>query len=156
MHFIVFSSSSLFVKQTRSYRHCDSGFKEWDSMLYNGEVKWSEVAQLCPTLCDSVNCSLPGSSIHGIFQAGVLEWDAISFSRGSSLPRDWTWVSCIVGRRLNIWATREVQLPLSPSNRDLACTQTICWTETNKVDSECTEGINAKKIKSSLFRHFSK
>ena len=41
-----------------------------------------EVAQLCPTLCDPVDCSLPGSSIHGIFQARVLEWVAISFSRG--------------------------------------------------------------------------
>ena len=43
-----------------------------------------EVAQLCPTLCDPMDCSPPGSSIHGIFQARVLEWAAISFSRGSS------------------------------------------------------------------------
>jgi len=43
----------------------------------------SEVAQLCPTLCDPdpMDCSLPGSSVHGIFQARVLEWGAISFSR---------------------------------------------------------------------------
>ena len=40
----------------------------------------SEVAQLCPTLSDPMDCSLPGSSIHGIFQAGVLEWNAIAFS----------------------------------------------------------------------------
>ena len=40
----------------------------------------SEVAQLCPTLCDPMDCSLPGSSIHGIFQARVLEWGAIAFS----------------------------------------------------------------------------
>ena len=44
----------------------------------------SEVAQSCPTLCDPVDCSLPGSSVHGILQARVLEWVAISFSRGSS------------------------------------------------------------------------
>ena len=44
----------------------------------------SEVTQLCLTLCNPVDCSLPGSSIHGIFQARVLEWVAISFSRGSS------------------------------------------------------------------------
>ena len=44
----------------------------------------SEVAQSCPTLCDPMGCSLPGSSVHGIFQATVLEWVAISFSRGSS------------------------------------------------------------------------
>ena len=68
----------------------------------------SEVAQLCLTLCYPMDHSLPCSSIHGIFQARVLEWGAISFSRGSSQPRDWTWVSCIVGRRFTIWATREV------------------------------------------------
>ena len=45
-----------------------------------------EVAQMCPTLCDPVDWSPPGSSIHGIFQARVLEWVAISFSRGSSWP----------------------------------------------------------------------
>ena len=59
----------------------------------------SEVIQLCPTLCDSMNCSLLGSSVHGILQARVLEWVAISFFRGSSRPRDQTWVSHIVGRR---------------------------------------------------------
>ena len=49
-----------------------------------------EVAQSCPTLCYPMGCSLPGSSVHGIFQARVLEWVAISFSRGSSQPRDQT------------------------------------------------------------------
>ena len=48
----------------------------------------SEVAQSCPTLCDPMDCSLSGSSVHGIFQARVLEWIAISFSRGSSRPRN--------------------------------------------------------------------
>ena len=66
-----------------------------------------EVAQSCPTLCNPVDCSLPGSSVHGIFQARVLELVAISFSRRASQPRDWTWVSRIVGRRFTIWATRE-------------------------------------------------
>ena len=50
------------------------------------EVKWSEVAQSCPTLLDPMDHSLSGSSVHGIFQARVLEWTAISFSRGSSNP----------------------------------------------------------------------
>ena len=67
-------------------------------------MKWSEVAQLCPTLCDPMDCSLPGSSVHGIFQAIVLEWIAISFSRGSSQPRDRTRVSRIVDRRFTVWA----------------------------------------------------
>ena len=61
----------------------------------------SEVAQSCLTLCDAVDCTPPGSSVHGILQARILEWVAISFSRGSSQPRDRTRVSCIAGRRFN-------------------------------------------------------
>ena len=68
----------------------------------------SQVTQSCPTLWDPMDCSLPGSSLHGILQVGVLEWVAIAFSRGSSQPRDWTRVSCIPGRRFNLWATGEV------------------------------------------------
>ena len=64
--------------------------------------KESEVAQSCPALCDPMDCSLPGSSVHGIFQARVLEGGATAFSRGSSQPRDQTWVSRIVGRRFTI------------------------------------------------------
>ena len=55
-----------------------------------------------------MDCSLPGSSIHGVFQARILEWVAISFSRRSSWPRDWTQVFLIVGRRFTVWTTREV------------------------------------------------
>ena len=54
-----------------------------------------------------MDCSLPGSPVHRIFQARVLEWVAISFSRGCSQPRDWTRVSRTAGRRFTIWATRE-------------------------------------------------
>ena len=50
--------------------------------------------QLCLTLCDPVDCSLAGSSVHGVLQARILEWVAILFSKGSSRPRDQTWVSC--------------------------------------------------------------
>ena len=66
------------------------------------------VTQLYLTLCDPMDCSPPGSSIHGIFQVKVLEWIAIGFSRGSSQPRDGTWVSRIVGRRFTVWANREL------------------------------------------------
>ena len=65
------------------------------------------VAQSRPTLCNPVDCSPPSSSVHGILQARVLEWVAISFSRGSSRPRDRTQVSRIAGRCFNLWATRE-------------------------------------------------
>ena len=67
--------------------------------------QWSEVAQWCLTLCDPTDCSLPGSSVHGIFQAIVLELIAISFSRGSSQPRDQTQVSLIIDRRFTVWTT---------------------------------------------------
>jgi len=54
----------------------------------------SEVAQSCPTLCELMDHSLPGSVVHGIFQARILEWAAIAFSWGSSQPRDRTRVHC--------------------------------------------------------------
>ena len=62
----------------------------------------SEVAQPCLTLCDPVNCSPPGSSIHGILQARILEWVATSFSRASSRHKDRTQVSRIAGRRFHL------------------------------------------------------
>ena len=55
-------------------------------------------AESYPTLCDLRDCSPPVSSVHGILQAGILEWVAMPFFRGSSWPRDGTWVSCIAGR----------------------------------------------------------
>ena len=67
----------------------------------------SESAQSCLTLCYPMDCSPPGSSVHGIFLARILEWVAIYFSRGSSQPRDQTQVSCIAGRYFNLCATRE-------------------------------------------------
>ena len=56
-----------------------------------------------------MDCSLPGSSLHGILQPRILQWFAISFSRGSSKLSDWTPVSRIPGRRFNLWATTEAQ-----------------------------------------------
>ena len=63
----------------------------FDTHLYIRKVKVL-VTQSCPTLCDPMDCSLPGSSVHGFLQARILEWVAIPFSRGSSQPRDETWV----------------------------------------------------------------
>ena len=84
-----------------------------DAAAANQYKQWvSEVAQSCPTLFDPMDCSLPGSSVHGIFQARVPKWVAIAFSRGSSRPRDQTQVFHIAGRHFTIWATRE-----APKNR---------------------------------------
>ena len=67
------------------------------------------IAQSCPALCNSMDCGLSGSSIHGILQARVLEWVAIPVFRGSSQPKDWTQFSCFAGRFFTVWVTGEAQ-----------------------------------------------
>ena len=68
-------------------------------ILYKCKQIWlCLITQLCPTLCNSMDCSPPGSSVQEIFRARLLEWVAISFSRGSSQPEDQTHVSCNAGR----------------------------------------------------------
>ena len=66
----------------------------------------------CPflPLCNPMDCSLPGSSVHGVLQARILEWVTMSFSRGSSWPRDWTQVTRIAGRLFTVWATWEAHI----------------------------------------------
>ena len=75
--------------------------------VWERERERERVAQSCLTLCNPMDYSPGGSSVHGILQARILEWVAIPFSRGSSRPRDRTRVSCIAGRFFTIWATRE-------------------------------------------------
>ena len=72
--------------------------------------EWVKVTQSFPILCDPIDYSPPGSSVHGILQARILQWVAICFSRGSSWHRDWTQVSYIAGRLFIFWASREVVL----------------------------------------------
>ena len=122
---------SCCLKETNVW--CLEKISKWGQFLFPLESE-SEVTQSCLTLCDLVDCSLqsssvhgilqarilewvaisfsrgssqPSSSVHGILQARILEWVAISFSRGSSQPTDRTRVSRIGGRRFNLWATRE-------------------------------------------------
>ena len=96
-------------------------------------LKWSEVAQSCPTLCSPVDFSPPASSVHGILQARILEWVAISFSRGSSRPRDRTQVSRIAGRHFLLNSCKSNFL-LKGSNIfsyaywiDVFLIQCFCW-----------------------------
>ena len=86
--------------------------KQYHRGLYKISKMKVLVAQCGLTLCDPMDYSSPGSSTHGIFQARILEWVAVSFSRGYSTPRNWTQAPRIAGRFFTIWATRESQ----PSN----------------------------------------
>ena len=69
--------------------------------------EWMCVLCCVQIFYDPMDCSPPGSSVLGILQARILEWVAISFSRGSFQPRDWTRVSCIAGKFFTAWATGE-------------------------------------------------
>ena len=84
---------------------CTSGVNlpppPWALFLSQGVCVCS-IAQSCPTLCNVMDCSLPGSSVHGTLQARILEWVAIPSSRGSSQPRDRTQVTSIAGRFFTI------------------------------------------------------
>ena len=106
------------------------------SRLWTSEVKWSEVAQSCPTLCDLMDCSPPGSSIHGILQARVLEWGATSFSRGSSWPRDRTQVSHIAGRCFNLWATWEGMSYSSIHSHNAKIKKRIFWYRMQSLEKQ--------------------
>ena len=77
--------------------------------------------------CNPIDCSLPGSSVHRIHQARILEWVAVSFSRGSFWPRNWTQVSCIAGRLFTDGATRETRLPLLTTSSPFLPLQYILW-----------------------------
>ena len=81
------------VENEAGGQKCGQNVVHWSSEV---EV---EVTQSCLSLCHPMDCSIPGFSVHGILQARILEWFTISFSRGSSQPRDWIWVSHIGGRQ---------------------------------------------------------
>ena len=87
----------MFTKVEIKYLEC------WFFLWVLNRTKWSAVARSCPTLCDSIDCSLPGSSVHGIFQAIVLEWIAISFSGDPNPGLEPG--SPTVGRCFTVWAT---------------------------------------------------
>ena len=72
------------------------------------------VAQSCLTLCNPMDCSPPGSSVHGFLQARILAWVAIPFFRGSSQRKDRTRVTCNLGRFFTVWATSNSCLLLYP------------------------------------------
>ena len=81
----------------------------WVKMILNREIGMCiKLPQSCLTLCNPMDDSPPGFSVHWILQARILEWFAMSSSRGSSRPRDHAHVSCIAGRFFSIWVTRSL------------------------------------------------
>ena len=109
------------------------------------------VAQLGPTLWDSMDYTVPDSCVHGIFQARILKWVAISFFRRSSPPRDWTQVSHTVGRRFTIWATREGTISVEAEGKCLVV-QVIgnalgkCQFAIDTGDMTCLESPSAEDV----------
>ena len=110
------------------------------------------VTQSCPTLCDHMYCSWPGSSVHGIFQTRILVWLAVPSSRGSSQIRDQTQVSCIAGRFFTSWATMEAPeiLLISISICHLVLAPLVredwCWSwNSNTLATRCEELTHLKR-----------
>ena len=119
------------------------------------------VAQLCQTLCNTMDCSLPGYSVHGILQARVLEWVAIPFSRESSQLRGQTWISHIVSRFFTLshqgsplssqsypilWLRIEIQrLPL------VVQWLKLCTPNAGGLDSNSDQGTRPHAVTQSLF-----
>ena len=107
---------------------------------------YCSVTQSCPTLCDLMGFSLPSFSVHGIFQARILEWVAIPFSRASSQPRDQTQVSCIAGKILYL-------LRYLGSPRELVTEYSQPWREARRRCWESTEK-NGNPFLGSSWQHF--
>ena len=116
--------------------------KSWDDLEYKGNVlKFyvNNVSFYIRALCDPMDWSLPGSSVHGILQARTVEWVAVPFSRGSSQFRDQTQVSCIAGRFFTVWVTKVAYI------RDgLSLNSSVFSGSLN----QCPENAAAKSLKS--------
>ena len=98
-------TTALSSKRTCSViKICSRMFRRW----------WWFSCSVVSNSCNPMDCSPPGSSVHGISQARVLEWVATSFSRGSSRPRDQTQVSCIASGFFTIWATGKLRMFRTP------------------------------------------
>ena len=103
-------TADLFLLLNNKYRQTWEVLRTWfqtTAMKYWHQACLLEHVQSCWTLCDPMDCSPPGSPVHGIFPARILEWVTIPFSRGSSWLRDHTCISCTGSQVLYRWATRK-------------------------------------------------
>ena len=133
-------------------------------LIYVDKKERKIPAHLYPNLCDPMDCSPPGASVHGILQARTLKRVAIPFSRGSSQLRDWSQVSCIAGRFFTIWATRKGSVLVSNVmvGKDMLEKQDIpswFWTDSTVrryTSLSSSESIYWSKVKSLCLREQSK
>ena len=129
------------------WRHLEEGSLHFESE----SVSHSVVSD-----CDTMDCSPPGSSVHlqvRILQVRILEWVTIPFSRGSSWPRDWTWISCNVGRFFTIWVCEKVPV-CEKAHPTLCCKQLGLWGDTVMATDRwtMTSGVGAPGRQYSLKR----
>ena len=113
---LLFQHLGIYLQPQQGAAGCWAEDKPWhppgsgQRLTISSPKSESEVTQLCLTVWDPMDCSPPGSSIYGIFQARILEWVVIFFSRESSWPRDRTHISHIAGRLFTLWVTKESHL----------------------------------------------
>ena len=109
------------------------------------------VARSCPILRNAMDCSLPGSYVHGIFQERILEWVAISFSRGSFHLRDQTHISCIGRQVLYYWTTWDAPLALLPGH--ISKTQLSLWSIMSQFPWQTSIGSPLPYLNAAVFLH---
>ena len=120
-------------------------------------------APLCPTLCNPMDCSPPGSSTHGFSQAWILEWVAISYSRESSWPKDWTHISCVswIGRWvLYLSATWEAHCSKKTKKQrnkinyllSVSLVSTLLWNNSKSVSTLGQNGTEVEKYGRATWR----
>ena len=124
---------SPFSELIKSYRFISLSLLTTTLHLFKVKVL---VTRSCPTLCNPMDCSPPGSSVHGVLQARILEWVAIPFSRGPSRPRDQSWVSHISGKFVTVWTTREALIwgHHHLRSRWLKHTPHVCFSHCSQID----------------------
>ena len=113
--------------------------------FYEYSVEIVLVAQSCPTLCNPMDCSPKGSSVHRILQATILEWVDMPSSRGSSWPRDRTQVSSMADRLFTIWATREAHAAAAAAKSLQSC-PTLCDPTDSSSPGSSVHGILQARI----------
>ena len=104
----------------------------------------AKLLQSCPTVCDTMDCGLPGSSVHGTLQARILEWFAMPFSRESSWPRDWAQISYY----LLHWQSGSLPLTPPSNNGFKICAGEDSW---ESLDSKEIKPVNPKGNQSWIF-----